>query len=290
MTMLINSFFHNAFIFHLSPIIMQSIKLPNGEIPILGLGTWQLQGRKCKEAVLDAIKLGYRHIDTAWVYDNQEEIGQAIKESKVAREKIFITSKVWRDNLHYLDVLEQCQETLEQLQLEYLDLYLIHWPDAHIPMRETFKALHELQQQGKIRNIGVSNFTIQHLEEAKKHSRKIAVNQVEYHPYLNQQELLEYCHKQKIKVTAYSPLGRGKILHDKTLTTIAHAHQKSSAQVCLRWLLQKGMVVIPKASSEHHLKTNMEIFDFSLTEKETQLINTIAANERLVNPGFAEFD
>ena len=270
---------------------MKIIKLsPGSEIPTLGLGTWQLTGRKCREAVLAALELGYRHIDTAWVYDNQEEIGQAIKESKIAREKLFITSKVWRDNLHYLDVLEQFQETLEKLQTDYLDLYLIHWPHAHIPMRETFKALHELQQQGKIRNLGVSNFTIQHLEEAQKHSKKIAINQVEYHPYLNQEALLEYCNKNKIKVTAYSPLGRGKILNDKTLTSIAHQHNKSPAQVCLRWSLQKGMIVIPKASSEHHLKTNMEIFDFSLTEKEMQQINTIAANERLVNPGFAEFD
>lgn len=269
---------------------MQTIKLTNSEIPQLGLGTWQLQGRKCKEAVLAALAMGYRHIDTAWVYDNQEIIGEALQEAKVSREKIFITSKVWRDHLHYLDVLEQCQETLEQLQLEYLDLYLIHWPHAHIPMSETFKALHELQQQGKLRNIGVSNFTISHLEEAQKHSRKISMNQVEYHPYLNQESLLEYCNKNKIKITAYSPLGRGQILHDKTLAAIAKQHNKSSAQICLRWSLQKGMVVIPKASSEHHLKTNMEIFDFSLTEKEMQQINTIAANERLVNPGFAEFD
>ncbi len=269
---------------------MQTIKPQQSNIPQLGLGTWQLTGRNCHNAILTALRLGYRHIDTAWIYDNQEVIGKALKESKISRNNLFITSKVWRDQLHYHDVLQQCDETLQQLQTDYLDLYLIHWPNSAIDMKETFQALHELHQQGKILNIGVSNFTISHLEQAGKISKKISMNQVEFHPYLNQQKLLDYCSKNKIKITAYSPLGRGKILNDKTITEIAKIHNKSPAQVCLRWLIQKGMIVIPKASSEHHLKSNMEIFDFKLTEKEMQHINSIATNKRIVNPGFSEFD
>ena len=186
--------------------------------------------------------------------------------------------------------MQQCDETLNQLQTDYLDLYLIHWPNNNIPMKETFQALHELQQKGKVLNIGVSNFTIGHLEQARRISKKISINQVEYHPYLNQEALLNYCEENKIKITAYSPLGRGKILNDKTITEIAHQHNKSPAQICLRWLLQKGMIVIPKASSSHHLKTNQEIFDFSLSSKELAAINKIGEKKRLVNPGFAEFD
>jgi len=270
---------------------MKSLTLPSGhEMPLLGLGTWQLTGIKCREAVKQALALGYRHIDTAWVYDNHEEVGKAIKESKLSRDKLFITSKVWRDNLHYNDVLVQCTQALKQLKTDYLDLYLIHWPNKNIPMQETFEALHELLQQGKILNIGVSNFTIAHLENALKLSKKIAVNQVEFHPYLNQEELLNYCTKNKIKLTAYSPLGRGQILSDKTLTALAKAHNKSPAQVCLRWLIQKGLIVIPKASSSHHLKTNMEIFDFKLSAKETKAIDSIGIKRRFVNPGFNEFD
>ena len=148
---------------------MDTIKLISGhEIPVLGLGTWQLQGIKCKEAVKTALKLGYNHIDTAWIYDNQKEIGLALQESKIPRKKLFITSKVWRDELRYKDVLSQCDENLKQLQTDYLDLYLIHWPNAGIPMEETFRALHELLKKGKVKSIGVSNFTINHLKEAKK--------------------------------------------------------------------------------------------------------------------------
>ncbi len=269
---------------------MQTIKLPQGKIPQLGLGTWQLTGRKCREAMLKALELGYRHIDTAWIYDNQEVIGKAIKESKIARDSLFITSKVWYDNLSYHDVLNQCQETLKQLQTDYLDLYLIHWPNNKIDMKETFKAMHELLQKGKVRNIGVSNFTVEHLEQARKLSKKISINQVEFHPYLYQKALLNYCNENKVTLTAYSPLGRGQILNDKTITEIAKKHNKSPAQICLRWLIQKDIIVIPKASSEHHLKNNLEVFDFSLKEKEMKLIDSIGIKKRMVNPGFAEFD
>ena len=271
---------------------MQTIKLASGyEMPVLGLGTWQLTGRKCKEAVKKALELGYRHIDTAWIYDNQEEVGNAIKESGIKREKLFITSKVWTDNLRYEDVLEQCKETLNQLNLDYLDLYLIHWPDSDVPLEETFRAFKKLVNEKKVRSIGVSNFNIARVRETKEKSEiPVSVNQVEYHPYLNQESLLEECKKNKITLTAYSPLARGKMINDKVLKSVAERYNKTTSQIALRWLIQKGLVVIPKASSENHLKENLDIFDFELKKEEMEKINKINIRKRLVNPGFSEFE
>jgi len=271
---------------------MQTIKLSSGyEIPVLGLGTWQLKGDICRRAVKNAIELGYRHIDTAWIYDNQDDVGEGIKKSGAERGKLFITSKVWTDNLRYDDVLEQCDETLQQLQLSYLDLYLIHWPDKDVDLKETFSAFKKLVDDKKVRSIGVSNFNIARIKEAKMKSEiPISVNQVEYHPYLNQEKLLKTCKENKIIVTAYSPLARGKILDDPILTKIANEVDKKSGQISLRWLIQKGLVVIPKASSEEHIKENMEIFDFKLSERQMDEINGIQIKRRLVNPGFSEFE
>jgi len=270
---------------------MQTIKLKSGyEMPILGLGTWQLKGNKCRETVKKAIELGYRHIDTAWIYDNQEEVGRGIKESKIKREKLFVTSKVWTDNLRYDDVLEQCEETLSQLELDYLDLYLIHWPNKEFPLEETFRAFKKLVDIKKVRSIGISNFNIERVKEAvKKSSLPVSVNQVEYHPYLNQESLLKVCKENKIILTAYSPLARGEILDDPILIKIANEVDKKTNQVALRWLIQKGIIVIPKASSEEHIKENMEIFNFSLNEEQMEEINGIQVRKRLVNPGFSEF-
>ncbi len=271
---------------------MQTIKLASGyEMPVLGLGTWQLTGRRCKEAVKKAVELGYRHIDTAWIYDNQEDVGNAIKESWIKREKLFITSKVWTDNLRYEDVLEQCKETLNQLKLDYLDLYLIHWPNSDVPLEETFRAFKKLVNDKKVRSIGVSNFNIARVREAKEKSEiPVSVNQVEYHPYLNQESLLEECKKNKITLTAYSPLARGNIINDKVLKAAAEKYNKTTSQVALRWLLQKNIIAIPKASSEDHLKENLNIFDFELEKEEIEKINKINIRKRLVNPGFSEFE
>ncbi len=271
---------------------MQTIKLISGyEIPVLGLGTWQLTGKKCKESVKKAIELGYRHIDTAWIYDNQEEVGEGIKESGIKREKLFVTSKVWTDNLKYNEVLKQCEETLNQLKLNYLDLYLIHWPNKNIPLEETFRAFKELTEKGKVKSIGISNFNIERVREAKEKSKiPISINQVEYHPYLNQETLLEECKKNKITLTAYSPLARGKIFDDPILIKIATETDKKPGQVALRWLIQKGIIVIPKASSETHLKENMEIFDFKLSKEQMEDIDDIQIRRRLVNPAFSEFE
>lgn len=266
------------------------------DIPKLGLGTWQLVGNKCVDVVSNALKLGYRHIDTAEIYGNESEIGKAIKkaeEFRVVRREIFITSKVWRDNLHYEDVIKACNESLKRLRTTYLDLYLIHWPNKNIPIEETLNAFKELENQGKVKNFGVSNFTISHLNEALKKAKKIGiklrVNQVEFHPYLYQKKLLEFCKKEGVIITAYSPLARGKALTDKVIKEIASKYNKTPPQVILRWLLNKGLIVIPKASSEKHLKENMDI-EWRLAKEDEELIDRLNKNERIINPPFSEFD
>ncbi|HIH37501.1 aldo/keto reductase [Candidatus Woesearchaeota archaeon] len=268
---------------------METIKLSSGySIPILGLGTWQLKGQRCTEIVKNAIEEGYTHIDTAWIYENQEEIAPAIAEHE--RKKLFITSKLWRDQLSYSDVLEQCDETLSQLGIDYLDLYLIHWPNKDIPMEETFNALAKLATDGKVKSIGVSNFTITHLKKALGISKiPITMNQVEYHPYLNQEDLLAYCNDNNITLTAYSPLGRGIVLKDRVILAIAERKKKTPAQVALRWLIQKGIIVIPKTTREERLPENLLALDITLTAEEMKQIDTLNRNERIVHPGFAEF-
>ncbi|MAG52366.1 MAG: oxidoreductase [Nanoarchaeota archaeon] len=271
---------------------MKTIKLASGhEMPVFGLGTWQLTGDKCKEAVKKAIELGYNHIDTAWIYGNQEEIGEALKEANVDRSKLFITSKVWKDNLDYKGVLSQCKETLDQLQLDYLDLYLIHWPNPSMDLEETFRAFNELVEEGKVKSVGVSNFNSALTKEAQELSEvPVSVNQVEFHPYLNQKNLLKFCKKNNVVVTSYSPLARGKILQDNVLKNIADENNKTISQVALRWMLQKDMIVIPKASSEDHIKENMDVFDWKLSDENMEKIDDISEKHRVVDVGGVDFD
>lgn len=266
-----------------------TIELKDGnKIPILGLGTWQLTGKSCEQSVKDAISLGYNHIDTAEFYGNHKEIGRAIKNAD--RKKLFITSKVWYDNLKYDYVLKSCDKTLKDLGTNYLDLYLIHWPNNKIDMKETFDALKKLYDDKKIKSVGVSNFTIKHLEYALSVSKvPIVVNQVEFHPYLYQKELLDFCNSNKIILTAYSPLARGKVFNEKKMTEISKKYKKTPGQITLRWMIDKNIVVIPKASSLNHLKSNMDVFDFKLSETDNIMIEALNKNERMINPGFAEF-
>lgn len=260
------------------------------EMPVVGLGTWQLNGENCFRIVSEALRLGYRHIDTALMYENHKEIGRAIAESGIDREKIFVTSKFYRD-LSYDGVLEQLDQTLEELGLHYLDLFLIHWPNRSYPMKETFAALREAYESGKVRNIGVSNFTVRHLKEALEVTQvPIANNQVEFHPFLYQKELLDFCTENGIIVTAYSPLGRGDILDDRVIGELAKKHEKNPAQIILKWLIEKGIIVIPKSSSREHLRSNMEIFDFELEKEDMKRIDSLNKRHRYLNPSFAEFD
>ncbi|MBD3181566.1 aldo/keto reductase [Candidatus Poribacteria bacterium] len=256
---------------------MQYAKLNSGaNMPMVGIGTWTLKGDKCRESVRKALEVGYIHIDTAEAYDNQEQVALGIKDSGVERDKIFITSKVWKTNLRYDDTLEACDNTLKELQTDYLDLYLIHWPNDEIPMKETFRALTKLKDDGKVKDIGVSNFTIQHLEEAMSVTETaISVDQVKYHPYDNPNDLLEYCNENNIVVTAYSPFGKGDLFSDEELNKIAESHDKSLAQIILKWLIQKDIVVIPRSSSKDHLKANLDLFDWEISDDVVQKLENL---------------
>ncbi|MFW5992137.1 MAG: aldo/keto reductase [Halanaerobiaceae bacterium] len=269
---------------------MQNIKLKSGdEIPILGLGTWQMTGRTCTEAVKNALELGYRHIDTADIYKNHLDIAPALKESDLDRSELFITSKVFRENLHYEDVLKS-ERFLKELGIEYLDLLLIHWPNKNVPIKETLKGLAELKEKGIAKNIGVSNFTIDLIKEAMEYYPElITVNQVEFHPFLYQKELLNFCREKNIVLTAYSPLARGKIFQNDVIVELAEKINKSPAQLVLKWLIDKEIVVIPKASSIEHIRDNMDLFDWEIPAEIVGKIDNINTVERLIDPPFSQF-
>ncbi len=265
------------------------IALRNGvKLPAIGLGTWLLTSNECIATVKTALKLGYTHIDTAERYGNEAEIGIAINDVK--RDSVFVTSKVYYDDLHHNDVIASCDRSLAALNTDYIDLYLIHWPNKEVPMKETFSALQELHEQGKIRAIGVSNFSIRHLKEALKVSKlPICVNQIECSLGWHDDELLSFCKKHKIEVVAYSPLGHGTLLENPAVQEIAYKHGKSPAQVALRWLTQQGYVVIPKATREDLLKENLAVFDFDLDDVEMKSLSQLPQH-KFVNPPQAEWD
>ena len=250
------------------------IKLINeAEMPVLGLGTWDLKGINCVDAVKKAIELGYRHIDTAELYENEEEIGEAIKDFK--RKELFITSKISPKNLTYDGVFRSFENSLSKLKTDYLDLYLIHWPEKF--REDVYKAFKELYSEKKIRAFGVSNFKVSDMKRAfeicGKEGLPVAVNQVEFHPFLNQKKILDYCDDKGVLIISYSPLARRDILGNSVLKEISKKYNKSPAQVSLRWLLDKGTAVIPKASSEGHLKENIDVFDFKLDKDDAEKID-----------------
>ncbi len=269
------------------------IKLNNNiEMPIIGLGTWKLRNQKCINVVKKALELGYNHLDTAEMYLNESEIGQSIKGFN--RERLFITSKVTPEDLDYFRVIGACEQSLARLETPYLDLYLIHWPNKYLDMNNILKAFKELYDEGKIKSFGVSNFTIHHLKDTFKITKElglpVSVNQVEFHPMLYQKELLDFCKENNIVITSYSPLARGKVFEEPILNNIAKKYNKTAGQIALRWLLEKGTIVIPKASSETHLKENLEILNFKLNQDDIKKIDSIKEKQRLINPDFAEFD
>ncbi len=263
-------------------------------IPIIGLGTWKLKGKVCIEIVKKALELGYKHIDTAEVYLNEEAIGDAIKKSNIQRNDLFITSKIWPENLNYYKVLASCEQSLARLGTYYLDQYLLHWPNKKLDYLNIFKAFMKLYELGKIKSFGVSNFTINHLRDAiticKKLKLPLTVNQVEFHPFLYQENLLDFCKKNKIKIVAYSPLAQGRIFENSELLELGNKYNKNPSQITLRWLVSKEIIVIPKASSEKHLRENIDIFNFELSKKNIKEIDNLNKYERLIDPLFSEFD
>ncbi|WP_280516049.1 MULTISPECIES: aldo/keto reductase [Bacillaceae] len=262
--------------------IRSTLTLHNGvEMPQFGLGVYKVEeGQQVEDTVKNAINIGYRLIDTAAFYDNEEGVGRAIKESGVPREDLFITTKVWNTEQGYEQTLGAFDKSLMKLGLEYIDLYLIHWPVKEKYL-ETWRALEKLYRDGKVRAIGVSNFQIHHLKDIMENSgEKPAVNQVELHPLLSQEEIRVFCDEHNIKVEAWSPIARGRVLEDPAIKEIAEHHSKSSAQVILRWHLQNGIIVIPKSVKEERLRENANIFDFELTEEDMRQMNTLNKNQR----------
>ena len=255
---------------------MKNITLASGhEIPIFGLGTWQLKGRQCERIVKEAVPLGYTHIDTAWMYQNQREIGTALRDINVDREEIFLTTKIWGTHLRHADVLAQFEECLDDLQMDYVDLLLIHHPSDAVPFTETFDAFQKLHDAGQVKSIGISNFSIAQVEEACEVSElPICTNQVEYHVRRNRSDLRDYCHARDIVMTAHRPLAVGNLASDTVLQSIGENHGKTAAQVALRWLVQQGIITIPKSGSVPHLRENLDVFEWQLTDEEMHTLNT----------------
>jgi methylglyoxal/glyoxal reductase len=250
-------------------------------IPRLGLGVYQSPpGQVTQKAVEYALKIGYRHIDTARIYNNEADVGAALRKSGVKREDVFITTKLWNSDHGYESALRACDESLKRLGLKYLDLYLIHWPVPEL-RNESWTALTKLLKDGKTRAIGVSNYTIQHLTELLGDAEvPPMVNQVEFSPFLYQKQLLDYCEQNKIQLEAYSPLTQGAKLNHPKIQQIAKKHNKTPAQVLLRWSLQHNLVAIPKSVHEERIRENSQVFDYNLTIEDMQILDSLDENFR----------
>lgn len=251
-------------------------------MPWLGLGVWQsAEGEEVQSAVRTAIEVGYRSIDTAAIYRNEAGVGQAIKDSGIKREELFVTTKVWNKDQGYESTLAAFEESRKKLGLEYLDLYLIHWavPATYL---ETWRALEKLYRDGYVRAIGVSNFQVEHLQEViKRYEIKPMVDQVEFHPYLTEQPILEFCQANGIQMEAWSPLMRGgELLGHPLLQELSQKYGKTAAQVVLRWDLEKGVVTIPKSVRESRIRENADIFDFKLEAEDVEKLNALNQNKR----------
>jgi 2,5-diketo-D-gluconate reductase B len=246
------------------------------KIPIVGLGTWTLRGRDCARLVEQAIRIGYRHIDSAQMYDNEREVGEGVRASG-KRSDVMVTTKVQPTYLAPPDLERSVKESLARLRLDAIDLLLIHWPNPRVPLAETLGALAKMKREGYARAVGVSNFTVALLDEANKlSSEPLVCNQVECHPYLDQDKVMAACRKHHMAMVAYSPIARGSVKGDKLLERIGKAHGKTAAQVCLRWLVQQGIAVIPRSSKIERLQENLAIFDFQLSEAEMKEIAGLA--------------
>jgi 2,5-diketo-D-gluconate reductase B len=268
---------------------MQFVEANGANIPAIGLGTWELRGRTCARLVEQAIKLGYRHIDTAQVYDNEREVGDGLRASGVRRDDVFVTTKVWSTHFAPNDLERSTRESLAKLRLSEVDLLLLHWPNPQVPLSETLGALAHVRKLGMARHIGVSNFTVALIEEAVAACPEpLACDQVEYHPYLDQTKVLDACARHGMALVAYSPVAKGRIKNDQVLAQIGQAHGKTAAQICLRWLVQQNVVAIPRTSRIERLSENIDIFDFALSEEEMRLISQMgSAKGRFTDYGFA---
>ena len=257
------------------------IKLSNGvDIPVLGFGTYKMEnGKEAFESISYALEVGYRHIDTAKIYENEETVGEAINKSGINREEIFLTTKVWNTDRGYDNTLKAFETSLKKLNTDYIDLYLIHWPnDLNV---ETWRALERLYKEKKVRAIGVSNFKEYHLEEIFENCEITPmINQVEFHPELTQPELYEFCNSRNIVLEAWSPLMKGKIFFIDLLKELSEIYNKTIPQIVLRWNIQLGVVTIPKSVTKERIRENFDVFDFELSKEHMEKINSLNKNLR----------
>ena len=257
---------------------MHDVRCNGAAIPALGFGTWELRGDTARKLVEQALKIGYRHIDTAQMYGNEAEVGAGLKAGGLPRAQVFVTTKVWPDNFRRGDLERSAEQSLARLGLSHVDLLLLHWPSPDVPLAETMEALNAVAERGWARHIGVSNFNTARIDEAVRRSaRPLVTNQVEYHPFLSQDPVLRRCRDHGMSLTAYCPLARGRVFSDPLLARVAAAHGKGPGQVALRWLVQQeGVVAIPRSSSAAHARANFAIGDFELTAAEMDEITALA--------------
>ena len=266
-------------------------ELRNGiEMPVMGLGVFKIpDGQDVEDAVVEAINAGYRGIDTAAIYGNERGVGAALRKAELPRSKIFLTSKVWNADQGYKETLQAFEESLLKLDTDYLDLYLIHWPVEAL-FKETWAAMEDIYNSGRVRAIGVSNFTVGQLEELIVNCRVLPmVNQIEFHPYLQQPELIQYCESKGILPEAWAPVMRGKVHQVQEITEIGRRYGKNEFQVVLRWNIQRGIATIPKSATPERIKSNADIFDFELSEDEVNVIDNLDKGQRF-GPDPENFD
>ena len=267
----------------------QVVEAHGARIPLVGLGTWDLRGRTCARVVEQSLRLGYRHVDTAEMYDNEREVGEGLRASGVKRDQVFITTKVWPSHFVPRELERSAKESLVRLRLSEVDLLLLHWPNPNIPLSETLPALCKLKRMGLARHIGVSNFTVALIEEAVKTAAEpLVCDQVEMHAFLDQSKVVAACRRHGMAVVAYSPIARGGVKNDQVLARIGKLHGKSAVQVSLRFLVQQGIVVIPRTSRVERLSENLAIFDFALSDAEMAEIASLAHRDgRVVNYSYS---
>jgi len=255
-----------------------SIEANGARIPLVGLGTWELRGRACARVVEQALRLGYRHIDTAEMYDNEREVGEGLRASGVRRGEVFVTTKIWPDHFTPRELERAARDCLARLRLGEVDLLLLHWPNPKVPLAETIGALCKVRRDGLARHIGVSNFTVALIADALAVATEpLVCDQVECHPFLDQSKVLAACRRHGMALVAYSPLARGQFRRNEVLNRIGAAHKKTAAQICLRYLVQQDIVVIPRSSKLERLTENAALFDFTLSEAEMGEIAGLAS-------------
>ncbi len=258
-----------------------TITVDDVEIPLLGFGTWQLEPKDARRMVAEALRIGYRHIDTAWIYKNEKAVGEGLRDSGLARDDFFLTTKIWVEHFDHDCLLRQAQESADSLGT-VPDLLLLHWPKTTPSFEETLGALNEARDQGLTRSIGVSNFPSREFRQAQALSKaRLITDQVEHHPYLGVDQLVATAAELGSSITAWSPLAQGKIADDATISQIGQAHGKTNGQVTLRWLIQNRIIAIPRTSKESRARENFDIFDFELSAEEMQRMNALDRGERI---------